>query len=191
MANATENAKESVYKSIISPVLVLLVICVVCGALLAWLNDQTAPLIEENELLATQEAYLAVLPEGTDVNSLTNLETTTEGVESAVRTADGRAAVKAAASGYSGKDVTVYVAFDTDGVITGIQVDASTQTAGIGSKVGASDFYNGFLGWDASGAVSDGKPVDSVSGASYSSNAVFEAVNSAMTCFNQEIKGVE
>ncbi len=191
MANATENAKESVYKSIISPVLVLLVICVACGALLAWLNEQTAPLIKENELLATQQAFLDVLPEGTDANGLSNLETTTEGVESAVRTADGKAAVKAIASGYSGKDVTVYVAFDTDGIITGIQVDASTQTAGIGSKVGAPEFYEGFLGWDASGEVAAGSPVGTISGASYSSGAVFDAVNSAMTCFNQEIKGVE
>lgn len=191
MAKTKEAAKESVYKSIISPVLVLLVICVVCGALLAWLNDQTAPLIEKNELLATQEAFLAVLPEGTDANSLTNLEVSTEGVESAVRTADGKAAVKASASGYSGKNVTVYVAFDTDGLISGIQVDASTQTAGIGSKVGASDFYEGFLGWDASNEASDGAPVDSISGASYSSNAVFAAVNSAINCYNDEIKGVE
>ena len=99
--------------------------------------------------------------------------------------------MKAIASGYSGKDVTVYVAFDTDGIITGIQVDASTQTAGIGSKVGATEFYEGFLGWDASGEVAAGSPVDTISGASYSSGAVFDAVNSAMTCFNQEIKGVE
>lgn len=191
MAKTTENAKESIYKSIISPVLVLLIICVACGALLAWLNEKTAPLIAENEILATQKAFLAVLPEGTDANSLTNLETTTEGVESAVRTADGKAAVKALASGYSGKDVTVYVAFDTDGVITGIQVDASTQTAGIGSKVSVPDFCDGFLGWAASDEVTAGSPVNAISGASYSSGAVFEAVNSAMTCFNQEIKGVE
>lgn len=191
MGNTAESAKESVYKSIISPVLVLLVICVACGALLAWLNDKTAPLIVENELQATQKAFLSVLPEGTDANGLTNLETTTEGVESAVRTADGKAAVKAAAPGYSGKDVTVYVAFDSDGIITGIQVDASTQTAGIGSKVGASDFYNGFLDWDASNEVAAGSPVDTISGASYSSSAVFDAVNSAMACFNREIKGVE
>ncbi len=191
MANTTENTKESVYKSIISPILVLLVICAACGALLAWLNGQTAPLIRENELLATQKAFLSVLPEGTDANGLSNLETTTEGVESAVRTADGKAAVKALASGYSGKDVTVYVAFDADGIITGIQVDASTQTAGIGSKAGASEFSEKFIGWDASAEVAAGTPVDSISGATYSSTAVFEAVNSAMTCFNQEIKGVE
>ena len=191
MAKNSETAKESVFKTIVSPVLVLLVICVVCGALLAALNQKTAPLIEENELLATQQAFLAVLPEGTDANSLMSLEVTTDGVLSAVKTADGKAAVKAVASGYSGKDVTVYVAFDTDGTISGIQVDASTQTAGIGSKVGAETFYNGFLGWDASKAVSDGQPVDSVSGASYSSGAVFAAVNSAMNCYNDEIKGVE
>ena len=43
----------------------------------------------------------------------------------------------------------------------------------------------------ASGEVAAGSPVDTISGASYSSGAVFDAVNSAMTCFNQEIKGVE
>ena len=108
MAKNSETAKESVFKTIVSPVLVLLVICVVCGALLAALNQKTAPLIEENELLATQQAFLSVLPEGTDANSLMSLEVTTDGVQSAVKTADGKAAVKAVASGYSGKDVTVY-----------------------------------------------------------------------------------
>lgn len=191
MANRTETAKESIYKSIVSPVLVLLLICVVCGALLAWLNDKTASRIEENELLATQQAFLSVLPEGTEADSLTNLEVTTEGVESAVKSEDGLAAVKASASGYSGKAVTVYVAFDQDGAISGIQVDASTQTAGIGSKVGNEEFYDGFLGWDSSEEVSKGAPVDAISGASYSSDAVFAAVNSASLCYNNEIKGVE
>ena len=37
-----------------------------------------------------------------------------------VKTASGDVAVKAAASGYSGKDVTVYVAFDAEGAISGI-----------------------------------------------------------------------
>ena len=39
MAKNSETAKESVFKTIVSPVLVLLVICVVCGALLAALNQ--------------------------------------------------------------------------------------------------------------------------------------------------------
>lgn len=34
------------------------------------------------------------------------------------------------------------------------------------------------------------QPVDALSGATYSSNAVFNAVNAAIDCYNNEIKGV-
>ncbi|MGN0976024.1 MAG: FMN-binding protein [Gemmiger sp.] len=182
--------KESTFQSIISPVIVLVAICVVCSAILAALNGVTAPIVEENEHKATLEAYVAVLPDGTSVDDLTDLAVTTAGVSGAVKTPDGSVAVKAAAAGYSGKDVTVYVAFGTDGMISGIQVDASTQTAGIGSKVAEDDFTTGFLGWDAAGQVTPGSPVDTLSGATYSSKAVFSALNSAIDCYNNEIKGV-
>ena len=123
----TVTGKEGTFAGIVKPVLVLLLICVVCGALLAWLNQVTAPLITENERLATQEAFLAVLPEGTDAGSLETLTVSAEGVVSAVKSPDGQAA--------------------------------------------------------------DGSPVDAVSGASYSSEAVLGAVNAAMSCYNDEIKG--
>lgn len=70
---------------------------------------------------------------------------TTASVEGAVKTANGDVAVKAAASGYSGKDVTVYVAFDAEGAISGISIDGSTQTTGIGSKVSGDSFASGFI----------------------------------------------
>ena len=73
---------------------------------------------------------------------------TTDSVEGAVKTANGDVAVKAAASGYSGKDVTVYVAFDAEGAISGISIDGSTQTTGIGSKVSGDSFASGFIGWN-------------------------------------------
>lgn len=182
--------KESTFQTLISPVIVLVVICVVCSAILAVLNNMTAPIIEENERLATLEAYLGVLPAGTSADSLTDLTVTTDGVSGAVKAEDGSVAVKAAAAGYSGKDVTVYVAFSTEGVISGIQIDASTQTAGIGTKVGEESFSGGFTGWDAASGVEAGSPVDSISGATYSSKAVFNALNAAIDCYNNEIKGV-
>ncbi len=66
-------------------------------------------------------------------------------------------AVKAAASGYSGKDVTVYIAFDAEGAVSNISIDASTQTTGIGSKVANDSFASGFVGWNG-GEVSNGSP---------------------------------
>ena len=69
-------------------------------------------------------------------------------------------------------------------------VDASTQTTGIGSKVSGDSFASGFIGWNG-GEVASGSPVDSIAGATYSSNGAFNAINAAIDCYNNEIKGVQ
>lgn len=190
MAENQVPEQESVTKSMVMPVVVLVAICLVCSALLAVLNSVTAPIIAQNAKEETLAAYLSVMPEGTDAASLTDVEgISTLNVEGAVVAPDGTVAVKAAAAGYSGKNVVVYVAFDEGGAIASIAVDASTQTTGIGSKTGEESFYGGFVGW-ADGAVSAGSPVDAISGATISSKAVFAAVNSAIDCYNNDIKGV-
>ena len=78
---------------------------------------------------------------------------------------------------------------NAEGAVSNISIDASTQTTGIGSKVADDSFASGFVGWNG-GEVSNGSPVDALSGATYSSNAVFNAVNAAIDCYNNEIKGV-
>ena len=184
--------QESAFTTFVFPVIVLVAICVVCSVLLALLNSKTAPIIKENEIAETQAAYLAVLPEGTAADSLTDMteQVTTAGVQGAVKTADGAAAIKAGANGYGGKAVTVYVAFDANGTVTGVSVDASTQTTGLGSKTGEEKFYSGFTGWSADAKVESGSPVDAIAGATISSKACFTAINEAIDCFNNEIKGV-
>ena len=190
MAEKQTTEKPSTFKELVLPVIVLVVICLVCSALLAVLNDITAPIIAENTQAETLAAYVSVLPAGTTTDSMPAIDgLTTDGVQGAVTTANGDVAVKAAASGYSGKDVTVYVAFDGEGAVSNISIDASTQTTGIGSKVADDSFASGFLGWNG-GEVSNGSPVDALAGATYSSNAVFRAVNAAIDCYNNEIKGV-
>ena len=125
MAEKQTTEKQSTFKELVLPVIVLVVICLVCSALLAVLNDITAPIIAENTQAETLAAYVSVLPEGTTTDSMTAIDgLTTASVEGAVKTANGDVAVKAAASGYSGKDVTVYVAFDAEGAISGISSTA-------------------------------------------------------------------
>lgn len=180
--------KQSTFTELVFPVLVLIAICLVCSALLAALNSVTAPVIEANEKAATLSSYLAVLPEGTDAAALTEYDAlTTEGIEGAVATPDGVYAVKAAAAGYQGETVTVYVSFDEGGAIAALSIDASTQTPGIGSHVGDDSFAAGFIGH--SGAVAAGTPVDTYAGATYSSSAVFTALDAAVDCYNTELKG--
>ena len=176
MAEKQTTEKQSTFKELVLPVIVLVVICLVCSALLAVLNDITAPIIAENTQAETLAAYVSVLPEGTTTDSMTAIDgLTTASVEGAVKTANGDVAVKAAASGYSGKDVTVYVAFDAEGAISGISIDGSTGN---------------IYGWNG-GEVASGSPVDSIAGATYSSNGAFNAINAAIDCYNNEIKGVQ
>ena len=189
MANNQTPEKQSAFKELVLPVIVLVAICLVCSALLAVLNDITAPIIVENTRAETLASYLSVLPEGTTEADMTeHADLATPGVEGAVTTAGGAAAVKAAAAGYSGNDVTVYVAFDANGAISALSVDASTQTTGIGSKVAEESFTAGFLGWSG-GPVASGAPVDTIASATYSSEAVFAAVNAAIDCYTNELQG--
>ena len=144
--NAKAPEQESNFKALVLPVIVLVVICLVCSALLAVLNDATAPIIEANTKAETLAAYLSVLPEGTTADDLQDVTVTTANVTGAVKTADGMAVVQSTAAGYSGNLVTVYAAFDTTGTLTALSVDASTQTTGIGSKTGEESFYGGYVG---------------------------------------------
>ena len=57
MAEKQTTEKQSTFKELVLPVIVLVVICLVCSALLAVLNDITAPIIAEN----TQAETLAAL----------------------------------------------------------------------------------------------------------------------------------
>ena len=47
MAEKQTTEKQSTFKELVLPVIVLVVICLVCSALLAVLNDITAPIIAE------------------------------------------------------------------------------------------------------------------------------------------------
>ena len=97
MANNQTPEKQSAFKELVLPVIVLVAICLVCSALLAVLNDITAPIIVENTRAETLASYLSVLPEGTTEADMTkHADLTTPGVEGAVTTAGGAAAVNRA-----------------------------------------------------------------------------------------------
>ena len=73
MANNPSAEKQSASKELIFPVVVLVVICLVCSAILAVLNNITAPIIEANARAETLAAYVSVLPQGTTTDELTEV----------------------------------------------------------------------------------------------------------------------
>ena len=76
----------------------------------------------------------------------------------------------------------VEVAFDDDGVITGVYIDASNETTDVGGQVGRPRFAQQFVGKTGL----DG--VDAVAGATISSTAAMDAVQKAVDAFST-VKG--
>lgn len=176
---------KSNFEVLIKPVIVLVVICIVCSAALAFSNNITAPIIRENEIAATNAAYIEVLPEGTSSDSLTEMDVSGyEGIVSAVSTPDGAYAIKAQKAGYDGGLITLIVGIDADANILGVYSDCSTQTAGMGSKcdsVMTPQLSN-------AGKVADheyvlNEDVDQVGGSTVSSEAYVEALNYVINCY--------
>lgn len=177
---------KSTWESTAKPIVVLSVIALVASFLLALVNSFTDPVIKANAKATTLAAYVEVMPTVSDAADLEEVESTTAGVEGVVRAADGSIAVKAGESGFDGGIVTVIMGFDANGVVTGVYVDAITQTSGIGSHVADDAVKDQFVGIDASANVAMGENgLDGYSGATISSKALFAAVNDCINAYNE------
>ena len=178
--------KNSSWETSVKPVVVLSVIALIVSLLLAMVNSFTAPIIEDNQKAATLAAYVDVMP---TVSSASDLEEvtdyTTENITGAVKATDGSLAIKAEEKGFDGGILTVIMGFDANGAETGIWVDASTQTKGIGSNVSTEDFLAQFNGMDGTKNIVMNQDFDAYSGATISSTALFAAINDCVNCYNE------
>ena len=177
---------NSNWETTVKPIVVLSVISLVVSLLLALVNSMTAPVIAENTKRTTLAAYVDVMP---TVSSASDLEEvtdyTTENITGAVKATDGSLAIKAEEKGFDGGIVTVIVCMDANGTETGIWVDASTQTKGIGSNVATDSFLAQFDGMDGTQNITLGQGYDAYSGATISSKALFAAINDCVNCYNE------
>ena len=180
-------SKSSNWESTIKPIVVLSVISLIASLLLALVNGMTAPVIAENTKRTTLAAYVGVLPSVSDASELEEVtDYTTANVTGVVKAPDGGIAIKAEEKGFDGGILTVIMGFDANGAETGIWVDASTQTKGIGSNVSSDDFLAQFDGMDGTQNIAIGQGgFDAYSGATISSKALFAAINDCVNCYNE------
>ena len=134
----------------------------------------------------TLAAYVSVMPSVSDAATLEEVtDYTTANVTGVVKAPDGGIAIKAEEKGFDGGILTVIMGFDANGAETGIWVDASTQTKGIGSNVSTDDFLAQFNGMDGTKNIVMNQDFDAYSGATISSTALFAAINDCINCFNE------
>lgn len=163
--------------------IVLLAICLVVGVLMAAINAITAPKIEEANKKAEQEALFAVLSGATEFEKIEG--ELPETVTALYRDKGGAGyAATLSAEGYdSATPMAIAVGFAPDGSILAVRViSANGETSGIGTKVTGEDFLAQFVGKDASL-----EGVDTISGATISSSAFFDAVRDASEAVAKEV----
>ena len=167
--------KTGVANDMLQPFLVLVCICLVAAALLGVTYAKTEPVIKEMKIKAAEETRHAALPGST---TFTDVDCDLEalGITGAFREDNGLGYVfMAAKKGYGG-DVVITLGLDEYGNIVGILADVSSETQGVGTKVGVQAFLDQYIG-------ANPEAIDGVTGATYSSTALKEGISSIISAF--------
>ena len=169
--------------NLLKPVVVLTVICVVVSLALALTNSVTKPIIDAANEKAALETRMQLLPEAT---SFTECEVDIPNVQSVFQDDGGTGyVITTIGKGYRG-DITVVVGLDATGSVIGIHADASGETPDVGTRAGEAAFTDQFIGLSS---PDEATAVDVVSGATYSSHAVANAVSLAFEAYQAVKEG--
>lgn len=191
-------------KSIIRDTASLAVITVVAAICLAFVHGLTEDKIAQAEADERTASYREVFPDAADfIANDTDAfgETDIAGVtiEEALLAVDGNGEIigcvisSTSANGYGG-DVTLSVGVDLSNTITGMRVTSMSESPGYGSHCQDEEFEEQFKGlggeitYVSDGADEPGE-IDMISGATFTSRAVTEAVNGALDCARSLLGG--
>lgn len=189
--------------STVKNVLCLTLITIVAGFGLGYVYDITKLPIAQMEESTKMAAYRSVFPEAAGFSE--NLEGYEGGkpvegfdgitVDSVVCAQDqagktiGYVMNITTKQGYGG-DITISMGIDSQGTVKGVEILDISETAGLGMKAKESKFRDQFkdktvtaFTYTKTGAASDFE-IDAISGATITTKAVVNAVNSGIALFN-------
>ena len=167
------------FNEIIKPVLVLVSICLVVTALLAYINSVTSPIIAKAEEEKTRQAMTEVLSEADSFEKL-EIENLPERVTEAYSATNGAGYVfMLTTKGYGG-DMKLICGMDADGVIEQCKTLSHAETSGLGSKTAEDPYRNQYCGKSAETLGE----VDAITGATISSNAYKNAIEDAFKAYD-------
>lgn len=187
---------------IIKTTLILFLITSVSALLLAFVNEKTAPLIEQNASIKQSNALKAVMPDAADFEEV-NIDNTLKDTASEYKCEINNVYLAKNSSGEkvgvcsilttSGYDSGLQIAVGVDGdmKVTDIQIIASNETPGLGQNASKSEFKDQYKGKGAELSVvksgANENQINAISGATLTSNGVTRIVNTALKI--AEIKG--
>lgn len=197
---------------IIKNTLILTVITVVSGLLLGVVYDITKEPIAIAQENTKQDAFKAVLPDassfddyeefdadsaaallrenGYDADDITEVAVGKDESGSTV----GYVVNVTSHEGYAG-DIQISVGIASDGTVKGVEMLSINETAGLGMKADEEEFKDQFKDknveqfyYTKTGESGDNM-IDAISGATITTNAVTNAVDSALVYFQNELGG--
>lgn len=160
-------------KEITAPIIVLVCICLVASFLLAGVYQITSPIIEERERAAADAARITVLPSGSNFEEVNDVAPLA-GVTQIYKAGNGAGYTVSTSVKGMNSGLRLMIGVTPNGEITGINVLGHDETAGIGTKVLDQAFLDQWVGAKAANAV------DSMSGATYTSNGVKNSITIAL-----------
>ena len=184
-------------RDIIKMVVVLTVICVASAFALSFVNNVTKAPREYQLLKFVQEPSIKAVLSGYDNDPVKDLIKIPEGKDEKGKEIflnvfpakkDGKVfavAYAAAARGYHDL-IDVMVGINKDAKITGISIMTHSETPGLGARVVEPKFTSQFKGLDLGGDLNltgKGGKVEGITGATFSSTGVVNAVRKAMEEF--------
>ncbi len=161
----------------ILPSLVLMLVCAVVCGLLAAANAVTKDKIAQAEAEKVQKSLTAVFGEGT----YTELETTAEDITAMYENSEGMLIFDVTADGYAKGGIRVLIGVNPDGTVAGVGIVSLSETPGLGTKINDPAYLAKYEG------VAEAKDApDAISGATYSSKGLKNAVEAALAAYAQQ-----
>lgn len=191
-------------RDLIKMVVVLTVICGVSGLVLSYTNTATKTPREYQLLKYVQEPSIKAVLGVYDNDPVKDRIVITVGKDQKGKPVEKNIfpakkggkitglAYSSVATGYHGP-IDVMVGLDLSGKLTGISIMSNTETPGLGARIVEPAFTKQFKGFTLTNNLnltSKGGKIDSVSGATHSSEGVVEAVRKALELFPEVKKEV-
>ncbi len=162
------------------PSLVLTLVCAVVCGLLAVVNAVTKDKIAQAEADKLQDSLTTIFGEG----RYTALETIPESehctITAVYESEDGILIFDITADGYAKDGIRALIGVNPDESVHRVGIVSLGETPGVGSKINDEGYLSGFAG------IAGFKEAhDVISGATYSSNGLRQAVDAALTAAHQ------
>ena len=167
------------FNEIIKPVIVLVCICLIVTALLAYINSVTSPIIAKAEQEKTEQAMSEVLADADGFEKL-EIENLPDRVTEVYIANNGSGYVfMLTTKGYGG-DMKLICGMKSDGTIEQCKTLSHAETSGLGSKTAEDPYRNQYIG-KTSDTLSE---VDAITGATISSTAYKNAIEDAFKAYD-------